>query len=124
MFNTLVEEQLRCFQIGGDGEDPNNFFYVSIRSRIEPKLVDFGKSVIAETAGENSDPKLWNKSDIYHLALLFSHRENFSVAFRQFLEETVLPVYNSSMYATSPQKDASTNYANIEELLGPWYNPQ
>jgi hypothetical protein len=45
MFNTLDEEQLRCFQIGDD----NNVFYVSIRSRIEPKLVDFGKSVIDES---------------------------------------------------------------------------
>jgi hypothetical protein len=122
MFNTLAEEQLRCYKIGED--DKGNVFYVSIRSRIEPKLVDFGKSVIAETAGENSDPKLWNKSDIYHLALLFSHHENLSEAFRQFLEETVLPAYKSSMYATRPQKDCSTNYANIEELLRTWYNPQ
>jgi hypothetical protein len=120
MFNTLAEEQLRCFQIG----DNNNLFYVSIRSRIEPKLVDFGKSAIAETDGENNDPKLWNKSDIYHLALLFSHRENLSLEFRCFLEETVLPTYKSSMYATSPQKDASTNYTNIEELLRLCYNPQ
>jgi hypothetical protein len=142
MFNTLEEEQLRCYKIGDDsdkdnnGEKGDNVFYVSIRSRIEPKLVDFGKSVIDETAvtteelmQQNSDiwrshPKLWNKSDIYHLALLFSHRENLSLAFRQFLEETVLPMYKSSMYATSPQKDASTNYTNIEELLRLWYNPQ
>jgi hypothetical protein len=132
MFNTLEEEQLRCYKIGDD----NNVFYVSIRSRIEPKLVDFGKSVIDESGitteelmQQNSDiwrshPKLWNKSDIYHLALLFSHRENLSLEFRCFLEETVLPMYKSSMYATSPQKDASTNYTNIEELLRLCYNPQ
>jgi hypothetical protein len=133
MFNTLNEEQLRCYKIGDD--DKGNVFYVSIRSCIEPKLVDFGKSAIDETGLTTEDltvgddacwkdhPKLWNKSDIYHLALLFSHRENLSVAFRQFLAETVLPTYKSSMYATSPQKDCSTNYANIEELLRTWYNP-
>jgi hypothetical protein len=138
MFNTLAEEQLRCYKIGDD----NNVFYVSIRSRIEPKLVDFGKSVIDESGITTEDltmlttqdsntnrcwkdhPKLWNKSDIYHLALLFSHRQNLSLAFRQFLEETVLPTYKSSMYATRPQKDCSTNYGNIEELLRLWYNPQ
>ena len=143
MFNTLHEEQLRCYQIGDNSNDQSkssNAFYVSIRSHIQPKLVDFGKSVVDETgitteelmqlhnSGDTtrwrSHPKLWNKSDIYHLALLFSHRENLSVEFRSFLEETVLPMYKSSMYATRPQKDCSTNYANIEELLRLFYNPQ
>ncbi len=129
LFNMLDEEQLRCYQIG----EENNVFYVTIRSRIEPKLVDFGKSAIDESGVTPADstqdntwkshPKLWNKSDIYHLALLFSHRQNLSPAFRQFLEEIVLPTYKSSMYATRPQKDSSTNYGNIEELLRLFYNP-
>ncbi len=134
MFNTLAEEQLRCYKIGNDNE--NNAFYVTIRSRIQPKLIDFGKSVIDESGITTEDlmmqegddwknhPKLWNKSDIYHLALLFSHRENLSLEFRCFLEETVLPMYKSSMYATIPQKDSSTNYCNIEELLRSFFNPQ
>jgi hypothetical protein len=133
MFNTSEEEKLRCYHIGDDNE--GNVFYVSIRSCIQPKLVDFGKSVIDDTGittddlTGNSDtwrsnPKLWNKSDIYHLALLFSHRENLSMAFRSFLEETVLPMYRSSMYATRPQKDSSANFANIEELLRLFYDPQ
>jgi hypothetical protein len=133
MFNTLDEEQLRCYKIGDD--DKGNIFYVSVRSRIEPKLVDVGKSVLDETgitteelmmgddACWNDHPKLWNKSDIYHLALIFSHRENLSIEFRQFLEEKVLAVYKSSMYATSPQQDSSTNYINIEELLRLFYKP-
>jgi hypothetical protein len=136
MFNTLCEEQLRCYKIGDDHGKSNTVFYVSIRSCIQPKLVDYGKSLIDESGIATEDltegdgacwkthPKLWNKSDIYHLALLFSHRENLSMEFRQFVEDTVLPMYKSSMYATSPQKDASTNYANIEELLRLWYNPQ
>jgi hypothetical protein len=128
MFNTLKEEQLRCYKIGGE----DNIFYVTIRSRIEPKLLDFGRSVIDETGITTEDltqgawkdhPKLWNKSDIYHLALLFSHRHNLSPEFRQFLDGIVLPMYRSSMYATSPQKDSSTNFYNIEELLRLFYNP-
>jgi hypothetical protein len=139
MFNTLGEEKLRCYKIGDDNKDHfwggDNVFYVSIRSRIQPKLIDFGKSVVDETGITTEelmgdvwkDPKhakLWNKSDIYHLALLFSHRENLSPEFRHFLEEIVLPTYKSSMYATKLEKDSSVNYAHIEELLRLFYDPQ
>ena len=129
MFNTLEEEEARCYRIGGDNDEDNDGFYVTITSSIEPKLVDFGKSVIEETGITTEDlmmeggsawkdhHTLWNKSDIYHLALIFSHRENLSPTFRLFLEETVLPMYRSSMYATRPQKDSSTNYTNIQDLL-------
>jgi hypothetical protein len=124
MFNTYDVEQTRCYRIGDD----DNAFYVTFSSCIEPKLLDFGKSIIDETGVTTEDlkqgawkeprwAKLWNKSDIYHLALIFAQREHLSPQFRYFLEDCVLPTYKSSMYAKTIQRDCSTNYGNIEELL-------
>jgi hypothetical protein len=125
MFNTYEVEQTRSYRIGADSDA----FYVTISSCIDPKLVDFGKSAINETGITTEelkhcalwkDPrhfKLWNKSDIYHLALIFAQRDNLSLKFRTFLDDCVLPTYATSMYAKTFQSDCSTNYANIEELL-------
>lgn len=103
-------------------------FYVTISGTvIEPKLIDYGKSVLDENYSDDKwkearFKKFWNKSDIYHLSLIFSHRRNLSVKFRDFLEVEVLPAYLSSMYARTLQKDSASNHANIEALLRSYFD--
>ena len=115
MFNELFEKTTRRYRIGD--------FYVTIaNSDIEPKLIDYGKSMIApeydDSQAQNPQyKKMWNKSDIYHLSRIFSQRQNLSPKFRDFLDRVVLPAYRSSMYATRPEKDSANNYQNIEDLL-------
>ena len=97
MFNMTEEGSSRSYNIGGK-------FFVTIEdTKIQPKLIDYGKSALDETYSDDDwrEPrfkKMWNKSDIYHLSLIFSHRENLSPKMRDFLEKIVLPMYRSSMY--------------------------
>jgi hypothetical protein len=91
-------------------------------SNIEPKLIDYGKSVIDKEYTDTRwrEPrfkKMWNKSDIYHLSLIFSHRQNLTTKFRDFLDVVVLPSYRASMYATKKEKDSASNYQNIADFL-------
>lgn len=115
MYNQLSEKTTRAYKI-------DDFFVNIADSDIEPKLVDYGKSMVAseytdERWREPQFKKMWNKSDIYHLSLIFSHRNNLSSKFRDFLQGIVLPMYKSSMYATRLEKDSGANYKNIENLL-------
>ena len=116
MFNKREESATRSYNIGGK-------FFVTIEdTKIQPKLIDYGKSALDETYSDDDwrEPrfkKMWNKSDIYHLSLIFSHRENLSPKLRDFLDKIVLPMYRSSMYATQLERDSAANHKNIEELL-------
>ncbi len=115
MFNVSKSKRSRAYKISD--------FYVTIEDTvIEPKLIDYGKSVVDETYSDDKwrearYKKLWNKSDIYHLSLIFSHRRNLSDKFRQFLERDVLPKYVGSMYARKLEQDSGANHQNIEALL-------
>lgn len=116
MYNWKEKKASRTYKIGGQ-------FFVTIRdTHIEPKLVDYGKSVadLAYTDDQWKEQKwrkFWNKSDIYHLSLIISHRVNLSERFRQFLERNILPKFRSSMYATKLEKDSAANHKNIEDIL-------
>jgi hypothetical protein len=115
MFNVSKFKKSRAYKISD--------FYVTVQDTvIEPKLIDYGKSVMDETYSddkwrEGRFKKMWNKSDVYHLSLIFSHRRNLSDKFRQFLERDVLPNYLSSMYARKLENDSAANYQNVESLL-------
>jgi CRISPR/Cas system-associated protein endoribonuclease Cas2 len=67
---------------------------------------------------------MWNKSDLYHISLIFSHRQHLSDKFRSFLQDDGLPVYMSSMYATKLESDSAANYENIEKLLHIYFDGQ
>ena len=55
-------------------------FYVTIaNSRIEPKVVDYGRSEPSSAAG----------SDVHHLAQIFGQRNHLTERFRRFLKEEV-----------------------------------
>jgi hypothetical protein len=123
MFNTLEEPTTRVYPI-------SNGFYVAIKnSTIMAKLIDYGKSAIEPTYTdaqwkETRFRKMWNKSDLYHISLIFSHRQHLSDKFREFLQEDVLPVYRSSMYATKLESDSAANFENIEKLLHLYFDGQ
>src|SRR5262249_53154826 len=115
MFNTAKTKTTRSYKVAD--------FYVTIMdSVIEPKLIDYGKSVMdPEYADarwrEPQFKKFWNKSDVYHLSRIFSMRENLSDKFRRFLEQDALPTYENSRYATKLENDSAANFKNIEVLL-------
>ena len=119
MFNLRDRPATRAYRIGS--------FYVTIENtRIEPKLIDYGKSVIDATYSDDrwKEPqfkKLWNKSDIHHLSWIFSERKQLSDRFRDFLTNDVLPKYASSRYATKLEEDSAANHANIEQLLQSYF---
>ncbi len=118
MFNVTETKHTRSYKIGE--------FYVSIQqSDIEPKLIDFGKSVVDKTYSDDNwkDPKFkrfWDKSDILHLSAIFTGR-TLSDRFRQFLSEEVLPKYESSRYARKLEFDSAANAKNIENLLEKYF---
>jgi hypothetical protein len=123
MFNELEEPTTRVHQIS------NGFYVVIKNSAIQPKLIDYGKSAIEPTYTdaqwkETRFRKMWNKSDLYHISLIFSHRQNLSDKFRTFLQEHVLSIYRSSMYATKLESDSAANYENIEKLLHLYFDSQ
>lgn len=119
MFNVTREPSSRSYLINGS--------YVTIEdTTIEPKLIDFGKSVIDveytdERWKEARFKKQWNKSDIYHLALIFSHRDNLSDKFNRFLKDEILLKYTEAMYAKKLENDSAANYKNIEILLKTYF---
>ena len=120
MFNKSSKPSSRTYRIG------DNFYVTIANTSIEPKLIDYGKSAIDtdymdERWQEPRFKKQWNKSDIYHLALIFSHRENLSDRFRQFLKEEVLIKYADAMYARKLEHDSAANYQNIEYLLATYF---
>ena len=130
MFNRSRDKTTRSYRIDTTGlKDSNNAFYVTIESDIEPKLIDYGKSAMSITGGPDEEvytdarwrmpqfKKFWNKSDIYHLSLIFSQREHLRPKFRDFLERVVLQIYKPAMYATKLENDSAANFANIAELL-------
>lgn len=119
MFNESSKVSSRTYRI--------NTFYVTIAdTRFEPKLIDYGKSVIdvEYTDKRWQEPrfkKQWNKSDVYHLALIFSRRNNLSDRFRRFLKEEILIKYADAMYASKLQNDSAANHRNIENLLKSYF---
>ena len=115
MFNRLPQAQDLNFPIG-------NFFVSLENTAIEAKLIDYGKSAAHEDFSEEEweEPrfkKMWSKSDIYHLSLIFSHRNHLNQKMHDFLHNIVLPQYRAAMYAQRLENDSATNYQNIEALL-------
>ena len=115
MFTRLPQPQDTTFPIG-------SFFVTLENTAIEAKLIDYGKSAACENFSEEEweEPqfkKMWSKSDIYHLSLIFSHRNHLNQKMHDFLHNIVLPQYRAAMYAQRLENDSATNYQNIEALL-------
>lgn len=115
MYNWTAKKATRSYRIG-------DFFVTIHNTHVEPKLVDYGKSVADPSYEdvlwkEERFKKFWNKSDIYHLSLIISHRVNLTERFRKFLEGEVMPKFRSAMYATRLEKDSAANDKNIEDIL-------
>jgi hypothetical protein len=118
MFRVAGKKHTRTYKIAD--------FYVSIqKSDVEPKLIDFGKSVVDSNYSDEKwkDPafkRFWDKSDVLHLSVIFERR-NLSDRFRQFLSDEVFPKYASSRYATKLEFDSAANFKNIENLLEKYF---
>lgn len=122
MFNKTAKRTSRTY--------PISTFFVTIQDTdIEPKLIDYGKSAVdAEYSDDRwKEPrfkKFWNKSDLYHLTLIFSHRHNLSLKFKTFLQDTILAPFANTMYARRLENDSASNHANIEALLRKYFDAQ
>ena len=122
MFNK-TKRTSRTYQI-------STTFFVTIRdTNIEPKLIDYGKSAVDAEYSDNRwkesrFKKFWNKSDVYHLALIFSHRQNLFPKFKTFLQDKVLGPFANTMYARRLENDSASNHVNIEALLQAYFGVQ
>ena len=123
MFNKTTKRTSRTYQISAT-------FFVTIQdTNIEPKLIDYGKSAVDVEYSDNRwkesrFKKFWNKSDLYHLALIFSHQQNLSPKFKTFLQDKVLGPFANTMYARRLENDSASNHGIIEALLQEYFGAQ
>ncbi len=111
MFNEHDAPALHTYRI-----DDDTFF--SITSKYDPKLIDFGKSVMDPNyrgTGEMQYKRFWDKSDISHLTSIFLDREA-TLEFRAFLER-VHSAFFESRYAKKLSLDSGARADLVKELL-------
>lgn len=110
MFNRLVTSESKTYIIENDF--PVQFNNVTI----EPKLVDYGKSVLVHDKKKDwrNYKRIWDSSDVYHLSRIFTER-TINSAFRKFLKEEIEQVLTP--YPREVGKDSGANYQMIVDLL-------